>query len=152
MKNWHLYGQFEGAFAANSSRRTTNSVQYCTCTATVINIHMASTNNQSAATIPRVGGTCGSWISNKRARWAKRTTRLCSVFLASKRVNIDKKQQSRRNKLQTAFRLLFLFFPRWRRQLSISLPLVGTSPRSARSLAVNNAWQSRGDSGASAQR
>lgn len=44
----YIYGQFEGAFAANSSRRTTNSVQYCACTATGINIHMGGTNNQSA--------------------------------------------------------------------------------------------------------
>lgn len=52
----------KGLLRPVSSRRTTYSVHYSA------NIHMDSTNNQPAATIPRVGVACDSWISNKRAR------------------------------------------------------------------------------------
>lgn len=42
---------------------------------TVINMHRAGTDDQSATSMPGVGVACASWICDNRARWARRRTR-----------------------------------------------------------------------------
>lgn len=130
-------------------------------TTTVPHAHTGSPPNQSASTIPRVGGACDPRVSNERARWARRTGRFVVVLFSrpealilTNRPESSVQPCSRAAEKRRAARVC-CFHP-----LPVQAAAPGTvSQISPVSLGAqqqqqrrNNAWEIRGDSDAQSER